>query len=326
MIITRVPFRVSFFGGGTDIPQWFSEEGGQVVSTSIDKYSYVSVRKIPEFLTYCVKLSYSKIELVSNINDLEHPLVRVILEDLGFRNIEIHYDADLPAQSGLGTSSSFGVGLYVALKGLASKMVSKREAAQKVIYYERELLKEAGGYQDQVAASYGGFNHIQFQNDGSFIVNPLMIEKSVLEAFKNSLMLCYIPIKRLSAMHSLAKDYNQSLYEKKLKYISASVNNAIDILCKGNGTLEDLGSLLHEVWCKKREFTRVSNREIDDVYSRARRAGALGGKLLGAGGGGFMLIFCPLEKQVDVRRELSDLMFVPFDFDQQGFKVIYYNL
>lgn len=323
MIITRTPFRISFFGGGTDIPAWFTQEGGQVLSTAIDKYCYVTARDLPPFFDHSIRLAYSAIETVRDPADIRHPLLRVILEDFARNHIEVHYDADLPGNSGLGTSSSFGVGLVAALLGLEGRLPSKKELADRVIYYERYALQEHGGYQDQVAAAYGGFNHIVFHPDGDYSVHPIPLHAERLREFHDSLLLCYIPIKRYSGDVSLANNFRKEKCGEHLRFMHDSVRDALAIL--QNGSLKDIGHLMHEVWLHKRCFSGVTKPEIDDIYAAGRAAGALGGKLLGAGGGGFMLFHCRREKQARLRKALSRLLFVPFDFDFEGQKIIYYE-
>ena len=323
MIITRVPFRVSFFGGGTDIPVWFERHGGAVLSTTIDKYCYVTARPLPPFFDHKVRVAYSRIELAKDPADLEHPLVRAALQRFDRTNVEIHYDADLPAWSGLGTSSAFGVGLVGALAGLSGRLFSRKDLAIEAIRLERHVLKEAGGYQDQVAAAYGGFNHIEFHPGGDFTVRPVLIPPDRMKAVLRSLMLCYIPKTRISGKVSPAGNYDPTKSDHLLEFIHGSVNQALRIFASGE--IRDLGELLHETWLRKRELPGTSSSTIDDVYTAAREAGATGGKILGAGAGGFMLLICPEEMQRAVRERLSELLFVPFSFDRSGMQVIHYQ-
>lgn len=323
MIITRVPFRVSFFGGGTDLPVWFERFQGAVLSTTIDKYCYVTARKLPPFFDHTVRLAYSRIELVDDLADIEHPLIRVALERFEQSDVEVHYDADLPAWSGLGTSSAFGVGLVGALAGLKGRLLSRKNLAIEAIRLERHVLQEAGGYQDQVAAAYGGFNHIKFHLDGDFAVHPIVLPPERMKALQRSLMLCYIPRARKSADVSPAARYDREINDPLLEFIHGSVDTALRIM--SSGEIRDLGELMHETWCRKRELPGTSNETIDEVYSAAREAGATGGKILGAGAGGFMLLTCPEELQRSVRERLSDLLFVPFSFDRTGMQVIHYE-
>lgn len=323
MIITRVPFRVSFFGGGTDIPVWFERHGGAVLSTTIDKYCYVTARVLPPFFDHKIRLAYSRIELVNDVSEIEHPLVRVALQRFERSNVEIHYDADLPAWSGLGTSSAFGVGLVGALAGLEGRMLSRKDLAIEAIRLERHVLEEPGGYQDQVAAAYGGFNRIDFHPGGDFGVQPLVLPPERIKALQRSLMLCYIPKTRKSGEVSPALDYDASTSDPLLEFIHGSVDEAIRIVCEGE--IRDLGELMHETWLRKRELPGTSNATIDEVYEAARDKGASGGKILGAGSGGFMLLMCPEEMQRAVRERLSDLLFVPFSFDRSGMQVIHFQ-
>jgi D-glycero-alpha-D-manno-heptose-7-phosphate kinase len=323
MIITRVPFRVSFFGGGTDIPVWFERHGGAVLSTTIDKYCYVTARVLPPFFDHRIRLAYSRIELVNDVSEIEHPLVRAALQRFERSNVEIHYDADLPAWSGLGTSSAFGVGLVGALAGLEGRMLSRKDLAIEAIRLERHVLEEPGGYQDQVAAAYGGLNRIDFHPGGDFGVQPLVLPTERIEALQRSLMLCYIPKTRKSGDVSPAVDYDASTSDPLLEFIHGSVDEAIRIVCAGE--IRDLGELMHETWLRKRELPGTSNPTIDEVYEAARDKGASGGKILGAGSGGFMLLMCPEEAQRAVRERLSDLLFVPFSFDRSGMQVIHFQ-
>lgn len=323
MIITRVPFRVSFFGGGTDIPVWFERHGGAVLSTTIDKYCYVTARPLPPFFDHRVRLAYSRIELVSELSEIEHPLIRAALERFDRSDVEIHYDADLPAWSGLGTSSSFGVGLVGALAGLEGRLLSKKDLAIEAIRLERHVLEEPGGYQDQVAAAYGGFNHIEFHPTADFEVHPIVLPPERMAVLQRSLMLCYIPKMRKSGDVSPAANYEPEHSDHLLDFLHESVRTALRIISEGE--IRDLGELMHQTWFRKRQLPGTTNSTIDDAYQAARDAGATGGKILGAGSGGFMLLFCPEEMQREVRERLSKLLFVPFAFDRSGMQVIHYQ-
>ncbi len=323
MIITRVPFRVSFFGGGTDIPVWFERFGGAVLSTTIDKYCYVTARPLPPFFDHRIRLAYSRIELAKDFGEIQHPLIRAALERFNRLDIEIHYDADLPAWSGLGTSSAFGVGLVGALAGLEGRMLTRKDLAIEAIRLERHVLKEPGGYQDQIAAAYGGFNHIRFDPSGDFSVHPVVLPPERMRVLQRSLLLCYIPKVRQSGKVSPANNYDPDAYDHLLRFIHESVDTALKIVSEGE--IRDLGELLHETWLRKRELPGTTNETIDEVYGAAREAGASGGKILGAGAGGFMLLVCPEEHQRRVRERLSELLFVPFTFDRTGMQVIHYQ-
>ena len=323
MIITRVPFRVSFFGGGTDMPVWFERHGGAVISTTIDKYCYVTARPLPPFFDHRVRLAYSRIELVSELSEIEHPLIRVALQRFDRTDIEIHYDADLPAWSGLGTSSAFAVGLVGALSGLEGRLLSKKDLAIEAIRLERHVLEESGGYQDQVAAAYGGFNHVEFDPAGDFVVHPVVVSPERMAVLQRSLMLCYIPKTRKSGDVSPAANYRPEKSDPLLQFLHESVDIALRIISEGE--MRDLGELMHQTWFRKRQFPGTTNATIDEAYQAARDAGATGGKILGAGAGGFMLLFCPEEMQRAVRERLSSLLFVPFAFDRSGMQVIHYQ-
>lgn len=323
MIIVRAPFRISFFGGGTDIPKWYLEEGGQVISTTIDKFCYVTARHQPPFHEHTIKVTYSKIEMVRRPCELNHPLIRAAFETYDVNNIELHYDADLPGNSGLGTSSSFGVSLVVALAALQGKLLSKQEIADAVIQLEREILQEPGGHQDQIAAAFGGFNKIEFHDGGGYSVKRLPLPQHTLEAFRRHLMLFYIPLKRFSGDVSPAATFNKADYEANLRFLAHSVDTAIAHLMAED--FVSLGQLLHEAWLRKRQFKGCTNPTIDDIYEAARGAGAWGGKVLGAGGGGFFLICCDPAHQVNVRNALTPLLYVPFQFEREGVNILYYQ-
>ncbi|MDA0328557.1 MAG: kinase [Gemmatimonadetes bacterium] len=323
MIITRVPFRVSLFGGGTDLPVWFERNAGAVLSTTIDKYCYVTARPLPPFFDHRVRLAYSRIELARELEEIEHPLIRAALQRFDRSDIEIHYDADLPAWSGLGTSSAFGVGLVGALAGLEGRLLSRKDLAIEAIRLERHVLNEPGGYQDQVAAAFGGFNHIKFHPTGDFEVHPIVLPPDRMLTLQRSLMLCYIPMTRKSGDVSVAGNYDADANDPLMAFLYESVNTALRIMA--NGEISDLGELMHQTWFRKRQLPGTTNSRIDDAYQAARDAGATGGKILGAGAGGFMLLFCPEEKQRAVRERLSDLLFVPFSFDRSGMQVIHYQ-
>lgn len=323
MIISRTPFRISFFGGGSDIPSFFREEGGQVLSTTIDKYCYVTVRHLPPFFNHSIRLAYSRLETCREFDEIQHPLIRAALRDFDRRNVEIHYDADLPGNSGLGSSSSFGVGLTACLHAMEGRISSKDALARKVIHYERHVLAESGGYQDQIAAAYGGFNHIKFFGEGDFAVQPLPVPAERRADMLSRMILCYIPKERLSATVSVARHMSQEANRANLRWIRDSVDVGLNIL--QDGDLDEFGRLLHESWRRKREFAGVTDPDIDAAYQRAMSAGALGGKLLGAGGGGFMLVWTRQEDRERIAGQLAPLLVVPFGFDDQGTQIIYYS-
>lgn len=325
MIITKTPFRMSFFGGGTDIPQFFDKYGGSVLSTTFDKYVYVTVRHLPRFFDYSTELVYAKTERVTSVDNLEHPMVRNAMKMLDMHELHIAYDADLPARTGLGTSSTFAVGLLNAFYCLKGKYASKEQLAKDAIHLERDLCAEAGGWQDQIAASYGGFNRIDFEK-GRFHVRPLIISPVRLNRLNRNLMLFFTGFTRFSS--DIQKSTVASIEEEhsRLLKMRSLVDKAEEILVDKDKDLDEFGKLLDVTWkLKKQTGDTISSTKIDEFYLKAMEAGALGGKLLGAGGGGFLLFYVPEEKQKDVRNALNNLMEVPFRFEKQGTSVVYYS-
>ena len=316
---------MSFFGGGTDIPSFFNENGGAVISTTFDKYCYVNVRHMPPFHPYFSELVHNRFERVNNINDIEHPLIRECMRLHDIHEIRLTYEGDLPARTGLGTSSTFAVGMLNAFCALKGKMMSKRQLAQEAIHVERDILKEHGGWQDQVAAAYGGLNRIDFK-DGDFSVHPIIILPERKKELDDNLLLFYTGIQRFSSeiqADTFAKPIDKTL---QLKDMLALVDEAETILCNRNTPLREFGKLLDTTWKLKRGTgAKVSNSSIDDLYATSLKAGALGGKLLGAGGGGFLLFYCEKEKQESLKSALEQLMVVPFNFENEGAQVLYYN-
>jgi D-glycero-alpha-D-manno-heptose-7-phosphate kinase len=327
MIISKTPYRISFFGGGTDYPAYYLEHGGQVLSTSIDKYCYISCRYLPPFFSHKHRIVYSIIECVNQIDEIQHPSVKNCFKYFDIqKGLEIHHDGDLPAKSGLGSSSAFTVGLINALNALNGKMTSKKELANVAIHIEQNLIKEAVGSQDQVACAYGGLNLIEFKPNHDIIVSPLVIRKSTLKCLETSLMMFFTGTQRYSSNIAETKIKNIPQKKQDLNEMYHMVQIAIDILQNSEGDLNDFGYLLHETWMIKRSLSsQVSSDFIDDIYEKAIKSGALGGKILGAGGGGFMLFFVPIEKQMAVRVALSHLIEIQFNFDQDGSKIIIYQ-
>ena len=328
MIITRTPFRMSFFGGGTDMKEFFNEHGGAVLSTTFDKYCYVTVRHLPPFFDYKTELSYSKIERVEEIEKIVHPAVREAMKMLDTKDIRLTYEADLPARSGLGTSSSFAVGMLNAFHCLKGQYADKRKLADEAIHLERDLCQEAGGWQDQIAASFGGFNKITFK-DNSYEVTPLIISPERKRLLNDSLMMFFTGFTRFS---SDVQKANQATPETKaakierLKEMLRLVDDAQRVLVDQSADLDDFGRLLDHTWKLKRQTgSAVSTSGIDALYDKGMAAGALGGKLLGAGGGGFLVFYVPKEKQAAVRQAMKDLLYIPFRFENEGTKVIYYE-
>ncbi len=325
MIITKTPFRMSFFGGGTDIPSFFNAFGGAVISTTFDKYAYVNVRHLPPFMPYYTELCYSRFERVNDINEIEHPAVREAMRMLDIHEIRLTYEGDLPARTGLGTSSTFAVGMLNAFYALKGKCVGKRKLAEDAIYLERDLCKENGGWQDQIAAAFGGLNRIDFSNN-QFKVTPIIIHPDKKRVLNDSLMLFYTGVSRFSS--EVQKDTMSNQNEKlaQLKEMLSLVDTAQEILENKHSDLNDFGRLLHHTWQLKRKTGgKITNGSIDVLYERGLKAGALGGKLLGAGGGGFLLFYVEPEKRDNLLKELDDLMHVPFKFEDEGTTVVHYN-
>jgi D-glycero-alpha-D-manno-heptose-7-phosphate kinase len=324
MIISRTPYRISFFGGGTDYPAWYLKHGGQVLATTIDKYLYISCRYLPPFFEHRLRLVYSREENTQHANELVHPAAREVLKHVGIDNgLEIHYDGDLPGRSGLGSSSAFTVGLLNALYAYKGQMITKHHLATESIHIEQDLIKETVGSQDQVNAAYGGLNLIQFQPNSDILVKPVTISGKRIRILENNLMLFYTGIMRTA--ERVAKSYVKDIQAKKKQLVKmhAMVDEAIEIL-KG-GDLDNFGLLLNETWKEKRSLSKlVSNTRVDEIYAAALSAGALGGKLSGAGGGGFLLLYVPLEKQPDVKEKLSHLLYVPFNFETNGSHIIFF--
>jgi len=326
MIITRTPFRLSFFGGGTDYPAWYRAHGGAVLATTIDKYCYIACRTLPPFFEHRIRVVYSRIEDCRTIDEIRHPAAREVLRFLDVtRGVEIHHDGDLPARSGMGSSSAFTVGLLSALHALEGRMVSTEKLAKQGLHIEQTVLQETVGSQDQVCAAYGGFNHVLFSTSGEISVRPVILPQDRLTELHSSLMLFYTGIKRTAA--SVAGTYVPNLDAKKreLRLIREMVDEALEILC-GSGDLREFGRLLNESWQAKRSLsTTVSCSAIDSMYNAALAGGALGGMCTGAGGGGFLLLFGPLDRRHAVRDKLHDLLHVPFRFEPSGSRVIFYD-
>ena len=323
MIITKTPFRMSFFGGGTDIPDYFNKNRGAVIATSFDKYVYVTVRHLPRFFDYTTEVSYAQLEHVKSVDDIEHPMIRNAMKYLDMHELHISYDADLPAKTGLGTSSTFAVGLLNAFYSLKGKYASKLQLARDAIYVERVLCNEAGGWQDQITAAFGGLNRIDFY-ENSYKVTPIVINQERKDMLDNNLMLFFTGFTRFSA--DIQEAAKASLEEKKaqLDQMLALVDEAQDILENKERDLDDFGRLLDKTWKLKRGLTtEVSTGTIDELYEKGIAAGALGGKLLGAGGGGFLLFYVPKKKQKAVKKALG-LMEVPFHFERNGTRVVYF--
>ena len=323
MIITKTPFRMSFFGGGTDMESFFMENGGAVLSTTFDKYCYVNVRHLPRFFDYSTELSYAKIERVTDVNDIQHPAIREAMKMLDMHEIRLTYEADLPARSGLGTSSSFAVGMINAFYALKGKYADKKKLADAAIYLERELCKEAGGWQDQIAASYGGFNRINFNSDG-YEVLPLIINPERKRQLNNNLMMFFTGFTRFSS--DVQNASNKADKVNQLKEMLALVDEAEKVLVDKQSDLDEFGRLLDHTWrIKRKTGNTVSTNSIDELYDKGLKAGALGGKLLGAGGGGFLVFYVEPDKQEKVKKAMEDLLYIPFEFEDGGTRVIHYS-
>ena len=317
---------MSFFGGGTDMEDYFKENSGAVLSTTFDKYCYVNVRHLPRFFDYATELSYSKTERVVDTNDIQHPAIREAMKMLDMREIRLTYEADLPARSGLGTSSSFAVGMLNAFYALKGKYADKKKLADEAIYLERVLCNETGGWQDQIAASFGGFNRINFNADG-YEVLPVIISPERKRQLNNNLMMFFTGFTRFSS--DVQKANNVSGSEEKrarLKKMYELVDEAEAVLTNKERDLDDFGRLLDTTWrLKKGTGGAISTGSIDELYEKGMTAGALGGKLLGAGGGGFLVFYVQSEKQEAVREAMKDLMYIPFKFEDAGTTVIHYS-
>lgn len=326
MIITQTPFRMSFFGGGTDMAPFFRKYGGAVLSTTFDKYCYVTVRHLPRFFDYSTHLTYSKMEFVNDVDDIQHPAIRNAMKMLDMHEIRLTYEADLPARSGLGTSSSFAVGMLNAFYALKGKYAGKRKLADDAIYLERELCREAGGWQDQIAASFGGLNRIKFNVDGTYDVCPVIIHPQRKKQLNDNLLMFFTGFTRFSSEMQKVNSVGYSENVARLRDMMALVDEAERVLTDKHGDLDAFGRMLDETWRLKRQTgDAISTNSIDELYERGIRAGALGGKLLGAGGGGFLLFYVQPERKAAVMEAMKDLLYVPFRFEDGGTRVIHYT-
>ena len=326
MITSRTPFRISFFGGGTDYPEWYRQHGGAVLATTIDKYCYLSCRYLPPFFDFRYRVVWSKVENTKTIEQIEHPVVRCLLGHLGIdRGVEIHHIGDLPARSGMGSSSAFTVGLLHGLHALQGRMVGKQELMHEAIHAEQTLLQETVGSQDQASAAHGGFNKITFAPNGQIQVSPLVLRPGRVDELDSHLMLFYTGIVRTAS--KVAKSYVTDLGAKRrqLRILRDLVDESIDLLASDR-SIEGFGELLDEAWTVKRSLgSGISTDEVDALYGRAMAAGAVGGKITGAGGGGFLLLFVPPAQQQAVLDALPELVHVPFRFESSGSQIIFYD-
>lgn len=326
MIITKTPYRISFFGGGSDYPQWYKKHGGSVLSTTIDKHIYITCRYLPDFFKHKYRIVWSKIEMVKNVNQIQHPAVKKMLKYLKInKGLEIHYDGDLPARSGMGSSSCFVVGLMKALYKIKNTEISNIDLTKRSIYFEQNIMNEIVGSQDQVVATYGGFNKIIFNKNGSINVKEIKFKKN-LKLLNRNLVLIYTGINRTA--HYIAQKYVEKLTSTKKNYINkivSYVDQGEKILNSNN--IDDFGRLLNEAWQEKKKLSNeISNRKIDELYNNALKYGSLGGKLLGAGGGGFLLMYMKENAKRDFFKKFKNSINVPFKFSSNGSKIIFNNL
>ena len=326
MIISKTPFRVSFFGGGTDYPVWYKEHEGAVLSTTINKYCYLTVRYLPPFFEHKHRIVYSIVENVKRIEEIRHPVARVLLKYFDItKGVEVHHDGDLPARAGLGSSSAFTVGMLNSLHALKGRIITKDELARQAIEIERKFLKENVGSQDQVAVAYGGFNKITFHQDHSFHLQPMTLSKERVEELEKHLMLVFTGFSRFASEVAAEQIKNTRARNKELSAMRQMVDEAVTIL-KGKRNIKEFGKLLHESWqLKKRLSKKISNPGVDALYGHALRLGALGGKLLGAGGGGFMLLFVEPKDREKLKKGLKEYLEVKFSFEREGSQIIYYH-
>ena len=327
MIICRTPLRISFFGGGSDYPTWYRRRGGAVISTTINKYNYLTVRKLPPFFDYKYRVRYVKQEYVSSVDQIEHPVVRESIKLLKLREgLEIAHNGDLPARSGLGSSSSFTVGLLHSLHTLQRYMPTKRELALQAMHVEQELIGEAVGSQDQTAASFGGLNRICFSKAREIDVDPIIVSADRLDALQDRLLLCFTGFARTASEIAACQIEVTHLRKREIEAIQELCEQAFGLITDPRGSLDEFGKLLNDQRRIKRSLTNlVSNERIDEIYDKGLRSGALGGKLLGAGGGGFLLFYAPPDRHEAIKNALGDKMFVPFRFESTGSKIVYYS-
>jgi len=324
MVITQTPFRISFLGGGTDYRPYFMENGGSVISTTIDKYCYINIRKLPPFFNHRSRVTYSQVENFNEIDEIDHPSVRECLRYLDMNDVSITHDGDLPAKTGLATSSAFTVGLLNGLHALRGEYIDSMTLSKEAIHVEQEMIKENVGVQDQLAVAHGGLNRIYFTSEGYF-VRPIIISSERKQLLNDSLIMIYTGLSRFAS--DIAKDQIEITSQKinELKNMCSMVDDGEKILTS-NCDINDFGRLLHESWQIKRSLTKsISNDNIDEIYQTAMKNGAIGGKLLGAGGGGFVLLYVEPEKQDKVKHSLSNLLHVPFNFENNGSRVLYYR-
>ena len=324
MIISKTPYRISFFGGGSDYPAWYVKNGGAVLSATVDKYIYISCRHLPPFFSHKYRIVWSQIENVKEISQIKHKGVREMFKHFKIKDgLEIHYDGDLPARSGMGSSSVFVVGLMNLLNNFLGRKINKELLAQESINFEQKIMRETVGSQDQIAATYGGFNKIIFRSGGGFNVRQISVKKKTIQELNKNLLLVYTGIDRTA--HYIANSYIKKLQTSKRSYIleiSNFVKEGEKFLNKGD--LNNFGKLLHESWLvKKCLSSSISNSSIDEIYNDVMKKGALGGKLLGAGGGGFFLFYIPYYRQKSIVNHFKKLITIPFNFTSEGSKILF---
>lgn len=327
MIISRTPFRVSLFGGGTDYPTWYEKNVGMTISTSVNKYAYITVRKLPPFFEYKHRIQYYLREEVNSLEEIKHPVVREAGKLLDIKDgMEIVHNADLPARSGMGSSSTFTVGLLHALYAMKNQMVTKRELALAAINLEQNIIGEAVGSQDQTAAAFGGFNLIEFDKHKTFQVLEMIISKERLQSLQDNLLLCFTGFSRTAEKVAKMQIETTSKKEKELYKMLEILNEAKEVFTNEKVSIDEIGKLLKEQWFLKKSITKyISNPQIDEIYEAGVNAGAIGGKLLGAGGGGFMLFFAKKENHKKIKQSLNKKLFVPFRFEKTGSQIIYFS-
>jgi len=325
MIVSRTPHRISFFGGGTDYPTWYLEHGGRVLGVAIDKYCYITCRYLPPFFNHKYRIVHSRIENINNVNEIEHPAVRGVLQFLNIKEgLAIHHEGDLPARSGIGSSSSFTVGLLHSLYALKELMPTKMKLAKESIHIEQNILKENVGSQDQIEVAYGGLNKISFNTDGEFQVEPIILNKERLQLFQDHLLLYFTGFSRNASEIAKEQIKNTENKKKELDVMHQMVQEGLKILTNKSGITE-FGKLLNESWKLKRSLTnKISTPDIDNLYETAMRAGAVGGKLLGAGGGGFILFFVSPSAHKKIKEKLKNILNVSFKFENYGSQIIFY--
>lgn len=329
MIITRTPLRLSFFGGGTDLPAWFMENGGAVLATAIDKYIYIQMRYLPPIFEHNYRVAWANMEMVKAVDEIQHPVVREAIKHYWpdhAQGLDIVYNADLPARSGLGSSSAFTVAFLQAMAAMRGQMMSTKELADEAIFVEQKLLKEAVGCQDQITTAIGGFNRLDFLPGGGWRSTPMIMAQERKADLESHMMMFFTGFMRSASKIEEQKINNLDKKKQQLHRMHAMVSEAEQILAHSNDMAFDFGSLLDEAWQLKRELaTSVSSGAIDDVYNAAMKAGAHGGKLLGAGGGGFMVFLVPQENRQAVREALAHLVQVPIRMENEGSRVVLYD-